>query len=1014
MLLGRAVLILAAASALGVAGPARAAGYSVSVTIPAGPLLIALQQFERQTGVELLFDHDVVAGLQGAAVNGRLPAEAALQQLLGRTNLNVRRAASGALILERTATPTLAQQDVTVSEILVIGRHTQNADIRRLESDVQPYAVATQADILGAHRDDIDQYFMSRVPSNTQIVPPSLGQDGATRSEINLRGLGAEATLVLVDGRRIPGLPLSEAGFEQADVNAIPLHAIARIETLTGTAGGIYGFGALGGVVNVVLDRDSRGLDLFVTGGVSSRGDGQHSAIEARFGKTFADGASDFTIFASHSQTGAVLEGEHPYQARAARIYSQLQLASYLSGNPTGNSVGVFGFGSTLTFKPEFGGATLASGYTFLPIGVSKNRAQIAASLTQHAGQLDFSLPEGNASSDLGSNPRSDSLLFNARHRFGAGVEVYVDAIALRSAGQSHDRHFNGEGYLSSDSPGNPFDDFIQITFPVLNMDSWTSTRVESTRFTTGFLAPLPFGWRGTAEASRGRLRYTVKSAYTFPPNAFVFGFGDPSDPNPFGDWTTFQNIVAAGAGVSSAAASEGVRLGDQSLRLAGPVFSTGEGQATLTLLAERRTEDVPASTQIVVFFDDPTPFIYKVASRSSLTTSFSAELRSRLFGRQAPAPLLRELEVQLAVRHDDQRSDFAKAFQLEGGDERIHAKFAATAYTLGAKISPWPWLTLRGSYATGQQPPPLRALSGFEDQATGTAYVASDPKRGGQQVGEDGSFLYKGGGNPGLKAARADTMSLGLIFAPFQAGGPKLAIDYSRIRETQVDLLLLPDDVLTNEDALPGRVTRAPLTDEDRAKGYTAGRVIMLDTRDINGAGVDVDAIDARAEWPLALASGRLRLYAAGAYQMNNRTRVLFKPDIQHAGYQDGPLKWRANAGADWSSARLSLGANLQYFGSYFIFPSGLSPDVNDLKAQIQGGAKVPSQIYLDLHATWRAPTREADPSRGLTVEFGIVNVFDTAPPRESPAVVTGSPAYSRYGDPRQRRFEIVLSRHF
>src|SRR5262249_25527869 len=139
-----------------------------------------------------------------------------------------------------------------------------------------------------------------------------------------LRGLGPDQTLVLIDGRRMPGIPVLDTGFGQSDLNAIPLHAIQRVEILTGAAGGIYGFGALGGVVNVVLDRDSRGVDLYVTEGVSSRGDGTRHSVEASFGKTFGDGASDFVLFAAHSQEGSVLVGERDYEVRDRRRTHEL------------------------------------------------------------------------------------------------------------------------------------------------------------------------------------------------------------------------------------------------------------------------------------------------------------------------------------------------------------------------------------------------------------------------------------------------------------------------------------------------------------------------------------------------------------------------------------------------------------------------------------------------------------------------------------------------------------------
>ena len=156
----------------------------------------------------------IASRVQGAlGFDGSVTAEVALQRLLAETNLRLRRAQSGAWIVERPDTPPLAQPDAPVPEVVIVtGRRLFNADIRRSENDVQPYKVPTKAEILGAHRDDVDQYFRSRVTSNASVIPPSLTQSGSTQSEFDVRGLGAASTLVLVDGRRMPGLPAARPG----------------------------------------------------------------------------------------------------------------------------------------------------------------------------------------------------------------------------------------------------------------------------------------------------------------------------------------------------------------------------------------------------------------------------------------------------------------------------------------------------------------------------------------------------------------------------------------------------------------------------------------------------------------------------------------------------------------------------------------------------------------------------------------------------------------------------------
>lgn len=118
-------------------------------------------------------------------------------------------------------------------------------------------------------------------------------------------------------------------------------------------------------------------------------------------------------------------------------------------------------------------------------------------------------------------------------------------------------------------------------------------------------------------------------------------------------------------------------------------------------------------------------------------------------------------------------------------------------------------------------------------------------------------------------------------------------------------------------------------------------------------------------------------------------------------------------NGGFDWSTERLTIGANLQYFGSYLVLQQGQFPDNNAMNVEFQGSTRIPSQSYLDLHGTWRLPVRNLGPVDDLSLDLGVINALDKTPPRESSSINLG-PGYSRYGDPRQRRFELVLSCHF
>ena len=110
---------------------------------------------------------------------------------------------------------------------------------------------------------------------------------------LNLRSLGTQRTLVLVDGRRhIAGI----YGTAQVDINTIPVDLIDRIDVLTGGTSAVYGADGVSGVVNFVMKKNFEGLSLRGQSSISQRGDAGNRFIAATFGKNFAEGAGNFAI----------------------------------------------------------------------------------------------------------------------------------------------------------------------------------------------------------------------------------------------------------------------------------------------------------------------------------------------------------------------------------------------------------------------------------------------------------------------------------------------------------------------------------------------------------------------------------------------------------------------------------------------------------------------------------------------------------------------------------------------
>ena len=115
--------------------------------------------------------------------------------------------------------------------------------------------------------------------------------DGANL--LNLRNLGINRTLTLVDGRRHVG---GVQGSAAVDIGSIPKQLVERVEVLTGGASAVYGADAVTGVVNFILKDDFEGFEIDVNAAVSGEGDGRQSSIGAIWGKNFSDGRVNIVI----------------------------------------------------------------------------------------------------------------------------------------------------------------------------------------------------------------------------------------------------------------------------------------------------------------------------------------------------------------------------------------------------------------------------------------------------------------------------------------------------------------------------------------------------------------------------------------------------------------------------------------------------------------------------------------------------------------------------------------------
>jgi iron complex outermembrane recepter protein len=139
--------------------------------------------------------------------------------------------------------------------------------------------------------------------------PSSLG-----RAFIDLRGLGTNRNLVLIDGRR--GMGSTAGGV--VDVNTIPTALIERVEVITGGAASTYGPDAIAGVVNFIMKKSFDGVALDASYRITEEGDGEEWGADGTFGGDFADGRGSAVFNASYFKRQAMYKGARKFSAQAS------------------------------------------------------------------------------------------------------------------------------------------------------------------------------------------------------------------------------------------------------------------------------------------------------------------------------------------------------------------------------------------------------------------------------------------------------------------------------------------------------------------------------------------------------------------------------------------------------------------------------------------------------------------------------------------------------------------------
>lgn len=919
--------------------------------IPAGSLDSALTAFATQADQQLLYSEALVAGKSSAGLTGRFLPGAALERLLAGTGLASRETRPGVILLHRPGMAGLerGEEATLVDDVVVTGSLLRNggdiaSPIVTLDrDDLDRRGRATVADVLT----DLPQnYSGSGTLGALMTGSDGAGSNTALSTGVNLRGLGPDATLVLVNGRRLAG-----TGFraEFADVSAIPSAAVERVDVLLDGASALYGADAVAGVVNVILRQTYDGQESRVRLG-AARGGAEDILVSHLAGRSWGSGSAVLSYEYQHR--GPLNASDRPYTADAdLRPFGGSDRRDIYSapGNIVGFDAATSSYVSRWAIRPNASGT-----------------AQSAADFAAGASNL------ANIAQGVDLLPEQDrnSVFARVRQSFGDRLDLSAD---LRFSNRDYGYENLPTATVFTVTRANPF--FVSPSGANLHQIAYSfsndlgTTRMDGSSRSLGFsgggVLDLGRGWSLNGylalaeERNESRLSGQLNS--TFLNEALGTTADNPNTSfsaardgyfNPFGAGSANGRAVLDFIGSGFTERRYRSRSSSANLLLDGSLWSLPAGDIKIALGAQVRRETFAQGSTSLTSGIAPLETIRP--DRERTISAVFAEAKIPLFGPDNARPGLQRLELSIAGRFED------------------YDDVGSTANPkLGLIWSPVEDLKLRASYGTSFRAPSLPQI--FDASASGPTLV---PLPGGTRL--LAVLLY--GGNPDLNPETAETYTLG--FDLQRPSGLRLSLSLfdtrfsDRIAQPIIENIanVLTDPALapfadfvdpTNpaDLALIESIINAPSFVQPGLFPASDYRVI-LDGRWVNTSTVQVRGLDLSFGYPIETTFGRFDLNASGSYlfdYLNQTTPTAPKEDL--VGIVGYPVDLRARIGVDWSRGPWSAGLNVNHVADYVD----------------RAGRGIDAWNTADLQVRWE-PIISA--LSGVSLSLNVQNLFDSDPP--------------------------------
>jgi iron complex outermembrane recepter protein len=928
--------------------------------LPAGDARVMLNRFSEQSEIQLLFDFTQLTGKNTNEVVGDYEPEDALRMLLhglpvnwefvnDRTLALTLNADDRASRLRRwwqrvTAKPQL-QQASLLDQVTVAGSSGMyqapplGASLIRLDRlDIERSGFATTQDLVRT----LPQVFGGGPSEDTSAI----GREEPTNSSkgvgINLRGLDAGATLVLIDGQRLA--PSGGVGLF-TDVSNIPLSAIDHIDVLPDGAAAQFGADAIGGVVNFVLRSNFVGAEATLR-----HGDFNGNALG---GRQFSQ------LLGGHwGESSTAMFGFEWYDRGALPASDRLLATSDLV--PFGGS----NFNST-TGTP--GTLAVGSQTWALPAGVN---GRTVANSNLVAGTQN--LHDSWTGVDVQPDQERWSAFGTLRSAIADGLELFADSLFTRrrmegieSAGNSltltvptsNPFYFNPDGGAQAGvAPPVMVETGTQALFGKLQL----ADQVDIGSIKVGVTGRLPHSWEIT-----GHLGYTFDNE--FATNGGLYDFGALSaallDSDPATALDPFGDAAANNPTTLATIARYGVTDSRSSLKLIGltaegPLARTAAGDVRLTVGTEFRRQIFDEGIALEPVLGSSIPLTRSELSRN-IKAEF-AEVRIPVFGAANSRPLLHALELSFGGRAE-QYSDVGQAAVPK-------ASFL---------WSPVRDLTFRGTWTRSFRPPVLSDVASG-NSFSGLTYVSNPSTPQAPPI----PLLFAVGNNPNLQDERSRTWTLGVQLAPASAPRLSLAVTYFNTSYTdridsaslQPDFLFLPQfSWLVNRNFTAAQ--RAQVCGETTFAGppgacLTAPIDAILDNRLRNIERLQTSGIDVIGKYGFANSLGRFDVALNGSYLLDYaQQRTPGDPLEQLLDTPFNPINLRFRGSLSWE--RAGWGASL-----FVNFDNSYHDVLSDPNREIR------SFTTLDVQLRYRTSTNSAWFLANTEVALTAQNLFNSSPP--------------------------------